>query len=319
MTHPVLAELRPMLLAMWASFLRQWQEIGREKVRWLAILLNVATLLVPLLLAQLAFGSEGFAASGGGENVAAFVAVGWLAMQVAQSAVTGTQGYLRWGNETGVLPHLWTTRVARWVPIAGVTLFELVYMLIFAVAILAVVLPVAGGFPAVSLLSIPVILLSLIAFSGMGLAMGALGLVVRQWQVPRLIDGIAFLLAGAAFPIAVLPAEIRWLSYGLPHTYALDAMRHTLLGTPTLVPLWAELLILCLSAVVAGIGGIAVFNRLDRYATRRGLVGLVHVDRRHPRRTGLPLSVHPGLVEGRTDQPARIGSEHPKALQLGCS
>ena len=180
----MLAELRPALLAVWASFLRQWQEVGREKVHWLAILLNVATLMIPLLLAQLAFGSEGFAASGGGEHVAAFVAVGWLAMQVAQSAVRGTQGYLRWGNETGVLPHLWTTRVARWIPIAGVTLYELVYMLIFAVAILVVVLLVAGGFPAVSLLSIPVILLSLIGFSGMGLALGGIGLVVRQWQVP---------------------------------------------------------------------------------------------------------------------------------------
>lgn len=274
MTHPVLADLQPALLAVWASFLRQWQEVGRAKVRWLAVLVNVATLLLPLLLAQLAFGSEGFAASGGGEHVVAFVAVGWLMLHVAQSAATGTQGYLRFGNESGVLPHLWTTRVARWIPIAGVTLYELVTMLIFALAILVVVLLIAGGFPAVSPLSIPVILLSLIGFSGMGLAWGALGLVVRQWQVTRLIDGTAFLLAGAAFPIGVLPAEIRWLSYGLPHTYALDAIRHTLLGTPTLIPIWAELLILSLTAVVGGVGGVAVFNRLDRYATRHGLVGL---------------------------------------------
>lgn len=268
------AELRPALLAVWASFLCRWQEIGRAKVRLLSLLVNVATLLIPLLLAQLAFGSEGFAASGGGEHVVAFVAVGWLALHVAQSAATGTQSYLRRGNETGVLPHLCTTRVARWVPIAGVTLFELVTMLILALAILVVVLLVAGGFPAVSLLSIPVILLSLVGFAGMGLAWGSVALVVRQWQVPRLFDSIAFLLAGAAFPIAVLPAEIRWISYGLPHTYALDAMRHTLLGTPTLIPIWAELIILSLTAVVGAVGGIAVFNRLDRYATRHGLVGL---------------------------------------------
>ena len=51
-------------------------------------------------------------------------------------------------------------------------------------------------------------------------------------------------------------------------------MRHTLLGTPTLVPLWAEMVILSVTAVVAGVGGILVFNRLDRYAARHGLVGL---------------------------------------------
>ena len=274
MTRPVATGPTPVLLAVWASFLREWQEVGRQKIRWVAVLVNVAVLLVPLLLAQLAFGSEGFAASGGGEHVVAYVALGWLAMQVAQQALMGAQGYLRWGNETGVLPHLWTTRVARWVPIVGVTLFELVQMLVWAVAILAVVLLVAGGFPAVSLLSIPVILLSFIGFSGIGLAMGGAGLVMRQWRVPGLINGVAFLMAGAAFPIGVLPAEVRWLSYGLPHTYALDAMRHTLLGTPTLVPLWAEMVILSVTAVVAGVGGILVFNRLDRYATRKGLIGL---------------------------------------------
>ena len=48
-------------------------------------------------------------------------------------------------------------------------------------------------------------------------------------------------------------------------------MRHTLLGTPTLVPMWAESVILSLTTVVAG---IAVFNRLDRHAIRHGLIEL---------------------------------------------
>ena len=274
MTYPTFATCRPALLAVWASFLREWQEVGRQKIRWIAIWLNIGLLLIPLLLAQLAFGSEGFAASGGGEHMVAFVALGWLAMQIAHQTLLGAQGYLRWGNETGVLPHLWTTRVARWVPVVGVTLFELAQMLIWALAIFVIVLLFAGGFPAVSPLSIPVILLTFIGFSGIGLAMGGAGLVLRQWRVPGLIHGISFLMAGAAFPIAVLPAEIRWLSYALPHTYALDAMRHTLLGTPTLIPFWAELLILSLTAVIGAAGGIAVFNRLDRHAARHGLVGL---------------------------------------------
>ena len=265
---------RPVLLAVWATFILQWQEVGRQKIQWAALGLNLVALLVPMLLGQLAFGSEGFAATGGGKNVAAFVALGWLAMMVAQQALLAAQGYLQWANITGVLPHLWTTRVARWVPVVGVTLFDLVQTLIQAVAILAVVLVLTGGLPAVSPLSVPVIVLSLIGFSGIGLAMGGAGLVLRQWKVPGLINGTAFLMAGAAFPIAVLPAEIRWLSYGLPHTYALDAMRHTLLGTPTLIPLWAEMVILSVTAVVAGAGGIVVFDRLDRHAARHGLVGL---------------------------------------------
>ena len=99
--------------------------------------------------------------------------------------------------------------------------------------------------------------------------MGGAWLVLRQWRVPCLIHGVAFLMAGAAFPIAVLPAEIRWLSYALPHTCALDAMLHTLLGRPTLVPMWAELLILSLTAVVAGISGIAA-STATSHSTCRG-------------------------------------------------
>ena len=266
--------LTPALAAVWASFLSEWQEAGRQKLRWVAVMVNIAAVLLPLLLAQLAFGSEGFAASGGGEHVVAFIALGWLAMQVAHQTLLGAQGFLRHANETGVLPHLWTTRVARWVPVVGITLFELVQMLLWTGVILAVVLISVGGLPAVSPLSIPAIVLSLIGFFGIGLAMGGAGMLLRQWRVPALVNGILFLMAGAAFPIGVLPAEIRWLSYGLPHTYALDAMRHTLLGTPTLVPFWAELLILALTAVIGAVGGVAVFNRLDRYAARHGLVGL---------------------------------------------
>ena len=266
--------LRPALAAVWASFLSEWQEVGRQKLRWVAVLVNIAAVLLPVLLAQLAFGSEGFAASGGGEHVVAFIALGWLAMQVAHQTLLGAQGFLRHANETGVLPHLWTTRVARWVPVVGITLFELVQMLVWTGVILAVVLISVGGLPAVSVLAIPAIALSLIGFFGIGLAMGGAGMLLRQWRAPALVNGILFLMAGSAFPIGVLPAEIRWLSYGLPHTYALDAMRHTLLGTPTLIPFWAELVILALTAVIGAVGGIAVFNRLDRYAARHGLVGL---------------------------------------------
>lgn len=266
--------LTPALAAVWASSLSEWQQVGRQKVRWAAVLVNIAAILLPLLLAQLAFGSEGFAASGGGEHVVAFIALGWLAMQVAHQTLLGAQGYLRHANESGVLPHLWTTRVARWVPVVGITLFELVQMLVWTGVILAVVLISVGGLPAVSVLAIPAIALSLIGFFGIGLAMGGAGMLLRQWRVPALVNGILFLMAGAAFPIGVLPVEIRWLSYGLPHTYALDAIRHTLLGTPTLLPFAAELIILSLTAVIGAVGGITVFNRLDRYAARRGLVGL---------------------------------------------
>ena len=270
-----LHSMRPALLAIWASFVVHWQEFGREKAVNAAITGEVALLLVPLLLAQLAFGVGGFVASGGSDNVVAYVGLGWLALLVAQQALLSGQGYLRWANETGVLPHLWTTPVARWIPLLGVALFDLIQWLAIAAVLFVVLVVFPTGAPLVfNPLAIPTVALGLAAFWGFGIALGGAGMVWRQWRIPYLVNAVLFTLAGPTFPIAMLPWEIRWVSYAIPHTYVIDAMRATLLGTTPLIPLAAEIGVVALCALLAVFGGIALFNRIDRYAIRRGLIGL---------------------------------------------
>ena len=261
--------------AVWSAFVGEWQQTGRQKATWIAIVVGVGLILAPIFLAERAFGPAGFEASGGGRGVVSFVALGWIALTAAQQALLGGQGFLRWANNTGLLPHIWTTRVDRWIPFVGVALFEVVNTVVMGLLLIGVlvVLTDAGTFR-LSPLAAPVVAGSLVAFWGFGIALGGTGIALRQWTLPGLINAAAFTMAGATFPVAMLPWEVRWISLALPHTYIVDAIRHTLLGTPTVVPFEVELAIVFASAVGGVVGGIWLFNRIDRYAVRRGLIGL---------------------------------------------
>ena len=82
--------LRPAALAIWASFLCEWQQRGRQKAQWVYVVGLFFAMLAPLLLAQLAFGTEGFAASGGGSNSGAVLSSS-LPTEAPSTASTGVR------------------------------------------------------------------------------------------------------------------------------------------------------------------------------------------------------------------------------------
>ena len=265
----------PAAAALWACFLREWQEYGRAKTEWTYRVVLAFVTVLPILLAQLAFGTAGFEASGGGDNFVGYVAFGWLVMGIAETALLSGQGYLRWANETGVLSHVWSTPVARWVLLLGATLFDLMRAAIEAVLIFGLIALATGGVPGgFSPLAIPAMVLMLLAFWGFGIALSGVGLIWKGWTIPYLLNALFFAMAGTTYPIAILPWSVRWISYALPHTYVVDALRATLLDTPTLIPLAAEMAIVGLWAAVGLWGGFFLFDKLDRVAARRNVIGL---------------------------------------------
>src|SRR5262249_32694024 len=78
------------------------------------------------------------------------------------------------------------------------------------------------------------------------------------------------LLGGAYFPLKLFPGWIRWTSEVQPFTPTVDLLRHLLIGTKTLNPVWLEILKLVgfaavLMPVAVGLLWIAV-----RFSPRRG-------------------------------------------------
>lgn len=258
-----------------AAFAQMWREHNRFRIVWAARVVTTFLFLAPILLMSRAYGSEGFAASGGGRDFVTFAAVGLVVINAATRPMAATIFYLSNSNRVGILPALWTTPAPRWALCLGASLAALADAVVEGAIIIVLAFLFFGpSTQTVSALAVVPLLFGLATFWGLGLVFGSVFLATRSWAAQAIVSGLLLALAGTVFPITILPWSVRWLSYAFPHTYVLDALRHLVLGTPTIAPLSVDLAIAGASAVVAVLGGILMFRRADREAARRGVIGL---------------------------------------------
>ena len=258
-----------------AAFAQTWREHNRFRVVWAARMISAFLFLAPILLMSRAYGSAGFAASGGGQDFVTFAAVGLVVINASTRPMAATMSYLAQANRVGILPALWSTPAPRWALCLGASLAALTDAVVEGAIVIALAFLFFGpSTQAVSMMAIVPLLFGLATFWGLGLVFGSVFLATRSWAVQAVVTGLLLALAGTVFPITILPWSVRWLSYAFPHTYVLDALRHLVLGTPTIVPLPIDLAVAGASAVLAVLGGIQMFRRADRAAARRGVIGL---------------------------------------------
>jgi ABC-2 type transport system permease protein len=81
------------------------------------------------------------------------------------------------------------------------------------------------------------------------------------------------LLSGVFFPVASLPTSLQWLSSFLPLTYALDAMRATLLGGAGLADVSFELMVLSACALVGLPISLSLVGTAVAWGRRTGSLG----------------------------------------------
>ncbi len=111
-----------------------------------------------------------------------------------------------------------------------------------------------------------ILLLSVAAFSGLGILAAALIMVFKRGSpVEWLFSSASMLVSGTFYPISVLPAWLQNLSYLLPLTYSLHGMRYALLQRYSLTQLLPDIGALLLFSIVLLPLGLITFN----YATRR--------------------------------------------------
>jgi ABC-2 type transport system permease protein len=86
-------------------------------------------------------------------------------------------------------------------------------------------------------LALTVFLLGLLASLAIGILSGAVSVLSKRSNpVLTVYNLVAGILAGVAFPIELLPTPIRALSWLIPHTYSITAMRRLLLFQGDTVP-----------------------------------------------------------------------------------
>jgi ABC-2 type transport system permease protein len=117
-------------------------------------------------------------------------------------------------------------------------------------------------------------ILTLLALNSWGLLSAAFVLVFKRADpLNWLIDLTTFIFSGVYFPIALLPPVLRFFSYLLPLTYALEALRGALMRGQSLSELYGPLLALVGFNLVLVPLGLFAFRYSLAYLRRTGSLG----------------------------------------------
>ena len=116
-----------------------------------------------------------------------------------------------------------------------------------------------------------VMVLTILAFGGLGIISASIIIVLKRGDpINWILQGLFSLLGGVLFPITVLPSWLRSISYMIPITYSLRAMRRALiLGSP-MGELWPDIAALAIFALIVFPISIFVCNAMLRRAKELG-------------------------------------------------
>ncbi|MEY2569748.1 MAG: type transport system permease protein [Acidimicrobiaceae bacterium] len=116
-----------------------------------------------------------------------------------------------------------------------------------------------------------VLVLTLLAFSAVGLAGAAvIVLTKRAGVLLTLVSGAFALLGGVLYPIDVLPRPLQLLAQALPMSHGLDGVRRSLVANPDLGAIGVDALVLAVFAAACVPASLQGFRWAVRRAKRQG-------------------------------------------------
>jgi ABC-2 type transport system permease protein len=223
------------------------------------------------------FIAEGIEATGGeidvnrATTILLIGAVVWAYLGIIFEILTETVAWERW---EGTIEYTFMAPLSRPVHLFGMGLFAIVYGIVRAVLLFAVVaaffdleLPTADFAAALVVLAI-----ASISFVGIGMMTAVLPLISPEkgTQLGFIAQGMLLVVSGVYYPVSVLPEWMQWLSVVSPATYALDGIRGAIIEGEGLTTMWDEIWPLLVIGAVSIPLGLEVFRRGERYAKRHG-------------------------------------------------
>jgi ABC-2 type transport system permease protein len=116
-----------------------------------------------------------------------------------------------------------------------------------------------------------VLVLSFAIAAALGMGTAALQLLTQKGSaILWLLGSAVWMLAGAMFPISVLPRWLQFVSLAIPMTHALTAMRLTLISGGLPAGLLNEIAVLAGFALLLLPLSLVLFEKALRYARRTG-------------------------------------------------
>ncbi len=237
-------------------------------LQFFGILFSVATFyFVALLFGEAAV--PHLQAYGG--DYFAFVLVGIAFMRYQGVAMGAAANTIRSGQMTGTLEAMLVTPTSLPTILASSSLWSFVFtsfQVLLYLLLGAVVFGVDMG-NANILAAVVVLILTILAFSGIGILSASFTMVFKRGDpISFLFGSVSTLVGGVFYPIAVLPTWLQPLSYLLPLTYSLSAMRRAILQGDSLSALAPDIVMLGMFAAVLLPLGLVAFQ----YAVRRAKI-----------------------------------------------
>jgi ABC-2 type transport system permease protein len=119
--------------------------------------------------------------------------------------------------------------------------------------------------------TILVLSLSIAIFMGFGvLSAAAIVWLKKGDPITWVLGGFGSILGGAYFPISVMPTWMQKLSFLIPVTYSLDALRMTILRGSSIAAVSKPIAILVVMSLILLPSSIAIFASVVRKARREG-------------------------------------------------
>jgi ABC-2 type transport system permease protein len=198
-------------------------------------------------------------------------AVVWAYLGIIFEILTETVAWERW---EGTIEYTFMAPLSRPIHLFGMGLFAIVYGVIRAIMLFAVValffhLELANADFVAALV---VLVVASISFIGIGMMTAVLPLISPEkgTQLGFVAQGILLVVSGVYYPVSVLPEWMQWLAKISPATYALDGIRDAIINGAGLSAMWPNIWPLILIGLVSVPLGLEVFRRGERYAKRHG-------------------------------------------------
>jgi ABC-2 type transport system permease protein len=223
------------------------------------------------------FIAKGVAASGGTLDVnrqTTILLIGgviWAYLGIIFEILTETVAWERW---EGTIEYTFMAPLSRPIHLLGMGIFAVGYGVLRAGLLFSViafffhlVMPHANFVAALTILAI-----ASVSFIGLGMMTAVLPLVSPEKgsQLGFIAQGMLLVVSGVYYSVKVLPAPMQALSKISPATYALEAIRASILEGASLGSLWHDIWPLIVIGVISIPLGLAVFRRGERYAKKHG-------------------------------------------------
>lgn len=269
------------LRSLWAVVRKEWLIFVRYP-SWI-VSLFIWPIIFPLgyiLTARALSGVDGsglaqFQANTGLSDYIGYIAIG-TTLWMWQNIVLWNVGFsLRNEQLRGTLESNWLSPTWRFAYLLGSSFPQLFSMLIFlTVSALEYAFLFGVNFQGSLWLALLVTLAAIPSIYGLGFAFASLVITAKEANAfVFLARGIVMIFCGITFPVGLLPAWMQPVTYWLPQTYIIHAMRSATLSSAGLTAISHDLSMLLIFGLFWLTAGYIVFNLMERRARRTGSIG----------------------------------------------